>query len=537
MGDTANNEAKIVITTDPAQFTKFMVDAARAFRDLEKEGKGAARGIDASLGNLAGKAKQLAVDAAKAVLGPAMDPARQAMAQALENARTWRAESTRIMGATGTDWKAIGAQIDDLSKRTGRLPRDITNYADSVRELNGSWKTATEGAQDYSDLARYLGRESVAQMAPLETTMDHMFGVGGQGRVKAFFDAGILGAQRLGQDGDKVIRSFERLAPMLGMQTKAGPQGEKFAREAQALIPALQKQGLSPEQSESAVAQLSQYFQGDLQGLTRQFRSAGILGKKDRIKDEYGRLNYTLPDLLGKLGQLASKHNKGLGGGQDMLLKLLGQNFPELLGGSVFHAPEIQKDVDAALTAGRSPSALSPLAKNAESLSATPEIQRQINDVITQINARRVVGDTQLSMQDWGAKQSASGPSGPPGRPTSKGQLASTVRDYAPYAALIPGLSTAGAIAHLTGGMAAGVDEAIQAGRSPTREGRGLDVPTGTVKNGEFTDLIKSFFSRDTQKAQADEIAKSLGNKPLQVTVVGFQMLAPGGSGGGRQVN
>lgn len=533
MGDTANNEAKIVITTDPAQFTKFMVDAARAFRDLEKEGKGAARGIDASLGNLAGKAKQLAADAAKAVLGPAMDPARQAMAQALENARTWRAESTRIMGATGGDWKAIGAQIDDLSKRTVRLPRDVVNYADAVRELNGSWKAATEGAQDYSDLARYLGRESLAQMAPLETTMDQMFGVSGTGKVKAFFDAAVLGAQKLGQDGEKTIRSFEHLSPMLGMQTKAGAQGEKFGREAAALLPALQKQGLSPEQSEAAVAQLSAYFQGDLGGLTRQLRSAGIIGKKDRLTDEYGRLKNTLPEMLGMLNQLAVKHNKGLGGDQDMLLKLLGQNFPALLGGAVFHAPEIQKDVQTALVAGRSPSAASPIGKTAESLAATPEMQRQINDIIAQANARRVVGDMQLSVQDAGAAVAAGGPSGPPGAPSSKGQFASMVRDYSPYAIPIPGLGTAAASAHVIAGMAAGVDAEVQAGRSPTRQGKGLDVPTGSVRSGEFLEGFKNLFSRESQKSQAKETADALANKVLVVRMLPEMS---GGTGGGRQV-
>lgn len=399
----AANEAQVVISADPAAFAKFMVEAARSFRDLEKEGKGSVKAIDNSITRLRDSVQQLSKAALSSVMATATDPLRQALSGALASAKEWRQENTRIMGATGEDWRKIGAQVDDLSRRTARMPQDVTHYADAVRELTGNWKTARAGAADYSELSRYLGRSTLAEMAPLAGLMDTMFGVRGQGRAKEFFDATIRGAEMLGQSGRVAVQGFERLAPMIGMQTTAGPAGEKFARSAAAMLPALQKMGLSPQQAEAAVGQASSYFSGDLQGLQRQLRSAGLLGKKERLQDEYGRLNRGLPELIDLVSQLSAKHAKGLGGGDELNRKLLQQNLPGLLGGVAYHSKELKSNVDLALGAGAAPGP-SPLTQNEQALRSTPQLKRQLAEVEMAAAARRTKGEWELGLEDQGAQ-------------------------------------------------------------------------------------------------------------------------------------
>jgi len=517
MSESANNEAKIVISTDPAQFVKFMTDAARAFRDLEKEGKKSVGALDVSFQSLGKGMARFGADVARNVLGTALAPMQQAMAQALGNARTWRQESTRIMGATGEDWQKIGQQIDQMSAKTGRLPGDVANYADSIRELTGDWKTATEGAQDYSNIARYLGRQSVTEMAPLAATMDQMFGVKGQGNAQAFFDAAVRGAERLGQSGQQAIQGFERLSGQLGMQTAGGKRGQEFGKSAAALLPALRKQGLSEAQAESAVSQLSSYFTGDLQGLTRQFRSAGIIGKKETLTDEYGRLKQTLPQLLGMLNQLAVKHNKGLGGDDAMLQKLLMQNFSPLLAGAVKNAPQIQQDVMAALEAGAA-GGPSPIGERAKKTEMTPEMKRQFGDLWLQKQARETKGETQLAIEDAIARKPDLGkePNQSMGYVKQGGLFLSNVH---------PAL---GAGVMVAAGMSESVSEESAAGRSVTRQAKGLNVPEGSVEKGSFWSMFTS-----AQKTTARDTADAIGQKVLTVRMA---TPIPPISGGGAQV-
>src|SRR5438105_2678598 len=165
-GGAADNEAKVVITADASQFAKFMSDFIGEFRRAESEGKKSLKSIDGETTKLLDTIKGLGKSALSGLMNTATAPLRQAFSGALQAARRWRQESTRIMGATGEDWRKIGGQIDDLSRRTGRMPDDVAHYADAVREITGSWNRAGQGAEEYSDLARYMGRQSVSQMAP-----------------------------------------------------------------------------------------------------------------------------------------------------------------------------------------------------------------------------------------------------------------------------------------------------------------------------------------------------------------------------------
>ena len=246
-----DNEAKVVISADATLLAKVFADSVKGFREMESQGKKALKELDTSWTNFQKGAAEASKAILKEVAGPMLDPMKQAFARALGDAREWRQESTRIMGATGTDWKAIGGEIDAVSLRTKRMPEDTARYLDSVRSLTGSWKFAKDSAEDYSDVSRMLGKQTLSEMAPLASTMQNIFGVE---KIKPFFEQAIAGARQLGQSGEMAARHFERRAPMMtSLVPKTGGQGEKFAKSTAAMLPALQKMGLSPEESEMAM--------------------------------------------------------------------------------------------------------------------------------------------------------------------------------------------------------------------------------------------------------------------------------------------
>ena len=107
----ADNEAKIIITADPAQFQKFLVDTVRGLREVEKEGKKSVKELDSAFATFQKNSAEAAKAILREVTGPVTDPLKQAYNQALGNAREWRRESTRIMDETGSDWKVIGGEI------------------------------------------------------------------------------------------------------------------------------------------------------------------------------------------------------------------------------------------------------------------------------------------------------------------------------------------------------------------------------------------------------------------------------------------
>lgn len=525
MSESANNEAKIVISTDPAQFVKFMTDAARAFRDLEKEGKKSVGALDVSFQSLGKGMARFGADVARNVLGTALAPMQQAMAQALGNARTWRQESTRIMGATGEDWQKIGAQIDTMSAKTGRLPGDVANYADSIRELTGDWKTATEGVEDYSNLARYLGRRSVSEMAPLATTMDNIFGVKGQGNAQNFFDAAIRGAERLGQNGVKLLGSFERLSGMGALQAPGGKAGEKWARENVALLTALQspKFGLNQPQAESAYAEIAGKFSQDPNGFQMQLRNLGILKENQSIMTAkgFGQLKYSYLQLLGMMHQQSKRYTKGLGGNQAKWDKLLLQNFGGALAGAVMHYPEIAAEAQAAIEAGAA-GGPSPLGARADKVKMTPEYQRVISDIMLQKKMRDSKGAALLSVEDY---QSRMPESTPEQDPFQRG--------------LIDAAEKAGEVASVVSPViGAGITTgAAVYGQAPSMK------PSQGMRAGKYGNLRDegegsggSFWQQllGTQKQQPREIADAMKDVTLKVRIVegrGNQMV-----GGGAQV-
>ena len=144
----SDNEAKIIITADPAQFQKFLVDTIRGLREVEREGKKSVKELDTAWASFQRNSAEAAKAILREVAGPVMDPMKQAYARALGDARQWRQESTRIMGETGSDWKQIGGEIDAVSLRTRRMPEDTARYLDTVRQLTGSWKYAKDTAED-----------------------------------------------------------------------------------------------------------------------------------------------------------------------------------------------------------------------------------------------------------------------------------------------------------------------------------------------------------------------------------------------------
>ena len=531
----ADNEAKIIITADPAQFQKFLVDTVRGLREVEKEGKKSVKELDSAFATFQKNSAEAAKAILREVTGPVTDPLKQAYNQALGNAREWRRESTRIMGETGSDWKVIGGEIDSVSLRTRRMPEDTARYLDTVRQLTGSWKVAKDSAEDYSDLARVLGKQTLSEMAPLAGTMQNVFRVE---NVKGFFEQAIAGAKALGQSGEMTARQWERVAPMMtGMVPKA--QGPAFAKSAAAMLPAMQKLGLSPEESEMAMQQIIGNYSGDnLINLERQMKGAGVLAKGEHLKDKYGRLTRSIPELMQLESRLIKQHAKGLGGGAAREEKIAKQSVAPLMAGLLLYNDQFQKYISEAAEA--QPAGEIEARKRA--LEQTPEMQRQLNDRIAAIRSRKDIGDKQLLAQDLGAALAAGGPEPKPGEEDWRQSLFSTGKRYSAYASMIPGAGKLGAAA--TFGFATAeaslqaTKDAATRGQSVFGVGKGLsaDAIGGATQTHGMTlsELFGKLFSKDAQRDQAAATADALGQKVLKV-----QLVAPASpvsmSGGGEQ--
>ena len=532
----ADNEAKIIISADPAQFVKFMTDAARSFRDLEKEGKKSLKELDSSWSTFQKGAAEASKAILKEVAGPMLDPMKQAFARALGDAREWRQESTRIMGATGTDWKTIGGEIDAVSLRTKRMPEDTARYLDSVRSLTGSWKFAKDSAEDYSDLSRTLGKQTLAEMAPLASTMQNIFGVD---KIKPFFDQAIAGARQLGQSGEMAAQQFERIAPMLtGVIPRTGGQGEKFAKSTAAMIPALQKMGLSPEESEMAMQQIIGSYSGDnLVNLERQLRSAGMLGKGQSLKDKFGRLTRTLPEMMGMEAELIRRHAKGVGGGRALEEKLAKQNFAPFMAGALIENEQLQRHVSEAMEAKPA----GEIEAYTQALAQTPELQRQAADLEARQRARATLGAAKLTAQDVGAIFAGGSSVNMSAQGGLRDRLYGLGSEYGPYAMAIPGAQTYAAGAYAALGMSSGVSETIKEGKTLIGVGKGLSADTigggtpSTQTHGmTLGELFGKIFSKDVQRDQAAATADALGQKVLKVQLVAPASPVPM-SGGGEQ--
>ena len=530
-----DNEAKVVISADAALLAKVFADSVKGFREMESQGKKALKELDTSWTNFQKSASEASKAILKEVAGPMLDPMKQAFARALGDAREWRQESTRIMGATGTDWKTIGGEIDAVSLRTKRMPEDTARYLDSVRSLTGSWKFAKDSAEDYSDVSRMLGKQTLAEMAPLASTMQNIFGVE---KIKPFFDQAIAGARQLGQSGEMAARQFERIAPMLtGLIPKTVGQGEKFAKSTAAMLPALQKMGLSPEESEIAMQQIIGSYSGDnLVNLERQLRSAGMLGKGQSLKDNFGRLTKTLPEIMGMESELIRRHARGVGGGRELEIKLAKQNFPPLMAGTMIENEQLQRYVSEAMEAKPA----GEIEARAGALAQTPEMQRQAADLAARQRARFTLGAAKLTAQDMGAIFA-----GKSGNMSMQGGLRDRMYglglEYGPYAMAIPGAQTYAAGAYAALGMSSGVSETIKEGKTLIGAGKGLsaDVIGGSAPSIQthgmtLGELFGKIFSKDVQRDQAAATADALGQKVLKVQLVAPASPVPM-SGGGEQ--
>ncbi len=529
----ADNEAKIIITADPAQFQKFLVDTVRGLREVEKEGKKSVKELDSAFATFQKNSAEAAKAILREVTGPVTDPLKQAYNQALGNAREWRRESTRIMGETGSDWKVIGGEIDSVSLRTRRMPEDTARYLDTVRQLTGSWKVAKDSAEDYSDLARVLGKQTLSEMAPLAGTMQNVFRVE---NVKVFFEQAIAGAKALGQSGEMTARQWERVAPMMtGMVPKA--QGPAFAKSAAAMLPAMQKLGLSPEESEMAMQQIISSYSGDnLVNLERQMKGAGVLAKGEHLKDKYGRLTRSIPELMQLESRLIKQHAKGLGGGAEHEERIAKNSVAPLMAGLLLDNDQFQKYISEA--AGAQPAGEIEARKRA--LEQTPEMQRQLNERLLAQTARKDIGEGKLALQDLGAS------AGGPGAPMStegdwKAKALAKGRTLSTYGALVPGAQAYGAGAALAFGLAEG---SLQAEKEAAAKGT---TSLGMAKMGDpseyrqagthgmtLGELFGKLFSRDTQREQAAATADALGSKVLKVQLVAPAQPMPL-SGGGEQ--
>lgn len=508
-----DNEAKVVISADATLLAKVFADSVKGFREMESQGKKALKELDTSWTNFQKGAAEASKAILKEVAGPMLDPMKQAFARALGDAREWRQESTRIMGATGTDWKTIGGEIDAVSLRTKRMPEDTARYLDSVRSLTGSWKFAKDSAEDYSDVSRMLGKQTLSEMAPLASTMQNIFGVE---KIKPFFDQAIAGARQLGQSGEMAARQFERLAPMMtGLVPKTGGKGEKFAKSTAAMLPALQKMGLSPEESEMALQQIIGSYSGDnLVNLERQLRSAGMLKKGESLKDNFGRITRTLPELMDIESRLIKKHAKGQGGGRALETIIARQTFAPLMAGTMLENEQFQRYVAEAMEARPA----GEVEARAGALAQTPEMQRQAAELQLRQGARRTKGAMRLALQDQGVAAIA----GPPTPNAKEGIWGRFKRETFEAGSKLGELMSSEDPGELI----------TQEARKPVQM-----RSVGEVAKSAQADLAGIFgriFGPDAQRQQAAATADALGQKVLKV-----QLVAPASpvsmSGGGEQ--
>lgn len=532
-----NNEAKVVIAADAEMLRKFFTEAMQGFRDFEGQGKKSLKDLDTTWTTFTRGAADATKALAKEISKPFLDPVQQALGRALNDAREWRSESTRIMGETGTDWKTIGGQIDAVSQRTRRMPEDTSRYLDTVRQLTGSWEFAQKSAEDYSDAARVLGRRSLSEMAPLAATMQNIFHVD---KVKPFFDQAIAGARALGQSGEMAIRQFERIAPaMVGMVPKG--QGPEFAKATQAMIPAMQKMGLSPEESEMAMQQIVSSYSGDnLINLQRQMRGAGILGKGESLKDKYGRLTKTIPEIMALEAQLIKQHARSLGGGPELAEKIAKQSVGGgMMAGLLVDNEQFQQNIREAAAAA--PGA--DMAARKAALEQTPELQRKDADRALALFMRKGVGEAKLTAEDLGVR-TAAGAMTPESKAASDWRMGlfSAGKKYGELASLVPGAGQYGAGAAVFSGLAesslVATEEAKAKGMSVYAVGKGADkgaaIGGGDKPFFDVPALLSRLFSKDAQRDQAAANAEALGSKVLKVQVV---TTAPPAalSGGGEQ--
>lgn len=400
--------ANIFITTNDASFQEFLKRTIEGMKELEKEGKKTFKSLGDEMKDFVKVSLGAAfIAAGKDFAETVAEPFNTTFKGATDAARDFRRENTRIAVAVGQDWRQVGAELDELSVKTRRAPEQIRTYAEQVRGVTGSWKTATEGVETYSKLATYLGKKSVEELAPFAAEMENTFGIRGKAASEDFFNALIAKAEKLGQSGQMAVAIWQRVAGAVGKESVRGEAGQKIAAKDAAMVPALMRMGYSPEESQQIMGKLGSFFSGDLQWMERHMRAYGQLGKKEKLRDKYGRLTHSLPDMLARLRRTELAR---VGGREDRLQQRLqqDQNLGPLVGSFITQLPEFGRHY----TEGQGASASKPLDAAKILADATPEGQRQAEENLRKLRDRQQVGDPTLKAQDAASSVAPGGQTG-----------------------------------------------------------------------------------------------------------------------------
>lgn len=236
--------------------------------------------------------------------------------------------------------------------------------------------------------------------------------------------------------------------------------------------------------------------------------------------------------------ELIRRHAKGVGGGRALEEKLAKQNFAPFMAGALIENEQLQRYVSEAMKAKPA----GEIEARTQTLAQTPELQRQLNDRIVAIRARKDIGGKQLAAQDFGAALAAGGPEPTPEAEDWRQSLFSTGKRYSAYASMIPGAGKLGAAATFTFATAEAslqaTKDAAARGQSVFGVGKGLsaDAIGGGAQSHGMTlgELFGKMFSKDVQRDQAAATADALGQKVLKVQLVAPASPVPM-SGGGEQ--
>lgn len=407
--------ANIFVSTDYESFKGFIKAAIEGFQEIDRKGKKTFQSLTDEMKDfvkvsLGGALVSAGKDFAETITQPFNTTFQNATAAA----RDYRRENTRIAVSVGQDWQKVGTELDDLAVKTRRAPEQLRSYAEQVKSVTGNWKTAKEGVETYSKLATYLGKKSVEELAPFAAEMEQTFGIKGKAASEEFFNSLISKAEKLGQNGQQAVAIWQRVAGAVGKETARGPQGQQIASKDAAMIPAMQKMGYSPDESTQIMGKLSSLFSGDLQWMERHFRAYGQLGKGEKLRDKYGRLTHSLPDLAARLRRTELAR---VGGSEERLQQRLqqDQNLGPLVGSFITQLPEFSRYFGEGQRGGDTsglPEFMKPLGAAQKQANDTPEGLRSFEDMMRTINDRRQVGDPTLAAQDAASKLAPGGTTG-----------------------------------------------------------------------------------------------------------------------------
>lgn len=251
-------------------FAKLPKELRQHFDDTQKALGGA---IESAI-------KGAVTDAAGAIAGPA----KSTFAGVLASANQYRREVTGIAVATGKDFGAVSAKVDQVSKNIGEMPSKTIGWAREVKRLTGNFDAAMDSVAEFKNVALALDK-------PLEATADQAarlggsFGIKNQDQVRHFF--GVMNAQAQ-STGVSFARLNSQWEAFSGSFAKMSGKG---ASAFSGLTAAFAGSSADPEQAQRNQGFGMGVLNQGVRLVEMRMRNAGKLGKGEYITDESGEVD------------------------------------------------------------------------------------------------------------------------------------------------------------------------------------------------------------------------------------------------------